>query len=131
MDVFQSLKTFIFTKEDLEERTEIIPGSGGWFDRTGHHMTDEDKKHLSEVTKGVPKSEAHRKAIAKGATGNKNWLGKNHSEESKKKMRKPKSLEHRKAISEAKKGKPGIIPSDETRRKMTESQKRRWSKCQY
>lgn len=129
MSDFESLKTFILTKEELEERTEIIPGKpGGWFDRTGYHMTEEDKKHLSEVTKGVPKSESHRKAIAKGATGNKNWLGKNHSAESKQKMKKPKSLEHRKHISDAKKGKPGIIPSDETRKKMSEAQKRRWSK---
>jgi hypothetical protein len=137
MNDFESLKTFVISKEELEERTEIIPGDQGrvWFDRTGYHMTEEEKKHLSEVTKGVPKSLEHRKAISRGATGNTNWLGKNHSEESKQKMRKPKSLEHRKAISEAKKDKPGVIPSDETRRKMAESQKQWWMKrretCQY
>jgi hypothetical protein len=43
-------------------------------------------------------------------------------------MRKPKSLEHRKAISEAKKGKPGIVPSYETRRKMSEKHKLIWEK---
>ena len=136
MDDFDSLKSFILTKEELEERTEILPGTkGGWFDRTGYHMTEEEKTHLSEVTKGKSKSIEHRKAIARGATGNKNWLGKNHSEKSKQKMRKPKSLEHRKAISEAKRDKPGVIPSDETRRKMAESQKQAWikrrQKCQY
>ena len=136
MNDFESLKSFVFTKEDLEACTEIIPGApGGWFDRTGTPMSKEDKEHLSKVTKGISKSLEHRKAISKGAKGNKNWLGKNHSEKAKEKMRKPKSLEHRKAISEAKKGKPGIVPSDETRRKMSEKHKLIWEKrkqsCQY
>ena len=141
-EVFDSLKTMVFTKEDLEACTETIPGvPGGWFDRTGYHMTDEEKKHLSEVTKGVPKSLEHRKAIAKGATGNKNWLGKKHSEESKKRMseaQKTKYLqftfsdESIKKMSESHKGKR---PSAETKAKMVESQKKRWEKrrqiCQY
>lgn len=87
--------------------------------------------YLSEETK------QRMSAAKKGTVGN--FLGKQHSEDTKKRIGdslrgKTFSEEHRRKISEAKKGKPrldlkGVPKSEETRRKISEAQKRRHALC--
>jgi hypothetical protein len=78
-------------------------------------MTPEEKKKISDnlsaklkgKTKGIPKSEEHRKKLSNALKGKTKGIPK--SEETKQKMRKPKSDAHRKAISEARKFKYAAI----------------------
>lgn len=57
---------------------------------TGRNASDETKLKMSIARKGKKHSEETIKKISELKMGNKVWLGKNHTEESKIKMRKPK-----------------------------------------
>lgn len=69
-------------------------------------MNEETKKKISQALKGRPTSEQHRQNLSKALRGNKNCLGRTHSEETKKK------------ISDTECGK---VVSDETRLKQREA----------
>ena len=77
-NIFESLKTMIFTKEDYDACTIILPGDSR-FDRTGIPHTEETKQLMRRP----------------------------RSEETKKRMRKPRSEEAKKRMSEGQKGKLG------------------------
>jgi hypothetical protein len=86
---------------------------------SGAIMSDEQKRKMSEARKG----EKNPNFGKPGA-----FLGKTHSEESKRKIsevQKGKTLsdEHKMRISEAKKGKKGRTHSEESKRKMSEIKK--------
>lgn len=80
----------------------------------GHIFTEEQKRHISESLQG----------------GKHPWLGKKHSEETKKKMSennwmkgKHHSEEVKKRMSEERKGKPGRRPSEEGIKRISEANK--------
>jgi len=96
-NIFESLKTFIMTEEDLS-RHEILPGDTR-FDRTGIPHTEETKQLMRRP----------------------------RSEETKQKMRKPRSKEAKKRMSEGQKGKLGPNRgkkfTDKHKRSLSESHK--------
>ncbi len=74
----------------------------------GRKHTEEAKQKISDIHKGKPKSEAHKKALSENHKG---MLNLKHKEETKQKMSiaakgKSKSEAHKKAISNSLKGKP-------------------------
>lgn len=80
------------------------------------------------TTRGIPLTEETRQKISKSAIGNQRWLGKKHSEETRKKQRKsqqgkPKSDEHRAKLKEAWRTRPPV--TEESREKMRQSAKNR------
>lgn len=52
----------------------------------GRKHSDETKQKQSIASKGVPKSEEHKRNMGKTKVGNKNFLGKKHSEQTKEKQ---------------------------------------------
>jgi hypothetical protein len=85
---------------------------------------------------GYKHSEETKKKIALARVGKPTNLGKKMSEEQKQKIREANkgrvvSAEIGKKISDAKKGKPGKIPSEETRIKRKASQLARWAKIKH
>jgi hypothetical protein len=114
---FESLKTFILTDEDLARHSVITEAP--W--NKGIPHTEETRKLMSELrrgkspwNKGKPGIQKHsdetRKKISKAKEGNKNRLGKNHTNKSKQLMSKAKSgksrsAEVRKKISDTMKAK--------------------------
>jgi hypothetical protein len=83
--------------------------SGIYFFRDGKHSV-ETKQKMSNVRKGVPKSEDHKQKISKALKGKQNFLGKKISKE------------HKEKISEANKGR---IVSEETKKKLSQARKKR------
>ena len=84
---------------------------------------DEYKQKLSESLKGRKFSDEHRRNISESNKGQTPW--------NKGSKLKPLSDEHKRKISEYRKGKPsgmkGKHASEETKRKQSEAQKRRWN----
>jgi hypothetical protein len=107
-DIFESLKTFQLTEEDLENNTKIISNTAWHFDRTGIKHSKESKELMSESHTGIPLLDLHKKSISLSLTGksresfsdewkqnisnskkgNKYRLGKPFTEESKEKISK-------------------------------------------
>lgn len=75
----------VFSEETLKKMSEA----------TKRQMSsDEARRHLSEVHKGKTITEEHRKQISEAMSGEHNpFYGKTHTEETKRKMRKPRSEE--------------------------------------
>ena len=137
-DIFESLKTFVLTEEDLA-RHEIIPFEPVWNKGLKGYKTqpctEETKNKISKARKGQPTwnkgipmtkeqkemqrqiklgkklTQDHKDSISKGQ------IGRMHSIETKKKM-----SESTKGKNTWSKGKPR---SDETKRKIAEAQARR------
>ena len=140
-DIFESLKTFVMTDEDLSRHEVIlqdndIPWNKGLTGYTTQPCSEETKRKISESRKGqpsklkgIPLSEELKQKISiakkgckchwKGKTGEGTAMyGKTHSEETKRKQ-----SESAKGIQKTwLKGKPR---SDETKRKIAEAQARR------
>ena len=92
----------------------------------GRKLSEQQKEKLKQSHKNKRLSESHKKKIGFSKLGNKNMLGKNHSEETKRRMsEKAKGRivkkETRKKLSEAKKGTKATL---ETRKKLSEARKR-------
>lgn len=92
----------------------------------GKKLSEEVKQKLKEYHKNKKLSKEHKIKIGKSKIGNKNMLGKFHSEDTKKLMsEKAKgrvmSVETKKKLSDIKKG---TIASFETRKKLSEARKR-------
>lgn len=101
----------------------------------GTHLTEEHKRKISEAQKGKHHTEATRRKISEAQKGNTHSLGHIHTEATRKKISEANLGKHRasgfvhteatkRKISEAHKGKH---LSEETRRKISESQKVRLS----
>jgi hypothetical protein len=137
-DIFESLKTFVLTEEDLA-RHPIIPFEPVWNKGLTGYKTqpcsEETKKKISKAKKGKP---AHNKGISStDESKQKNrdsHIGKSHSNETKTKiglsrLGREHSLETKNKMSESAKGKntwlKGKPRSDETKRKIAEAQARR------
>lgn len=52
----------------------------------GKTISNEQREKLSKALKGVPKSEDHKRKISEASMGNQRWLGRKHSEETRRKM---------------------------------------------
>jgi group I intron endonuclease len=106
-------------------------------------MTEERKRAISKAKNlGKKHKESTKKLISSNLMGNKNaknskaWLGRKHSEESKRKMsesakkrvRQKYSEESRRKMSEAAKRRPKRVCSEETRRRLSEANFRRWER---
>jgi hypothetical protein len=92
----------------------------------GRKLSKEQREKLKQSHKNRIMSEEHKKNIGKSKIGNKNMLGKKHTEESKKLMSekakgRTMSEETKKKLSEIKKG---TIVSEETKIKLREARKR-------
>lgn len=108
----------IHSEETRKRISEANKGNKNWL---GKHHSLETIKKLSEMQKGIPKSEETRRKMSEAGKG------KVLSEEHKRKLseaHKNPSEEIRRKMSEARKGKPR---SEETRRKMSEAMKGRKS----
>jgi len=79
-------------------------------------MTREDHTILHNKTRIM--SDTTKAAISKANKGNKIWLGRKHSESSKKKMSESQSGENHRLF--------GKTQSEETKKKMSDSAKKRW-----
>ena len=134
-DIFESLKTFVMTEDDLNERTTIVPGKGWGFDWTGVKQTDDHKKKVGDAQRGKPRKKHSAETKKKMSNTRKGML---HSPEWNKKVgdaqrgikRIPLLEEHKKKISEASMGKKKGPMSDETKRKLSEALKGKKHKCQ-
>lgn len=49
-------------------------------------VSDETKAKISKSSRGVPKSEEHKEKISETLKGNQRWLGRKHSEETRRRM---------------------------------------------
>jgi hypothetical protein len=82
--------------------------------------TPERREWMSNLAKGRERSEEFRRKLSESLKGRKAWnKGLTQSEETKRK------------ISEALKGRKGFRPTDETRRKHSESMRRMWASDEY
>lgn len=52
----------------------------------GKVISNEQREQISAALKGIPKSEEHKKKISEASMGNQRWLGRKHSEETRRKM---------------------------------------------
>jgi hypothetical protein len=96
-------------KEAYKKRSEILTG------RKRKPFTKEHKQKISIANKGKkrePFSEETKRKMGESKIGKKYWLGKHHSEETKRKISK---------------GNKGKIISEETRQKMSEIKKLRYT----
>lgn len=138
-DIFESLKTFVLTDEDLA-RHEIIPFEPVWNKGLKGYKTqpcsEETKKKISKARKGsIPYNKGISSTNESKQKNKISHLDKKHSEETKKKITKAllgktHSEETKLKQSETAKGKPkthlkGKPRSDETKRKIAEAQARR------
>lgn len=124
-----------WSKEMKEKLSQSHKGQPAW--NKGVPMTEERKKHLSEVKKGKPSSfkgchhsdEAKHKMSLK-SKGNQHWLGKTHSEETKRKI--SESLKGQHPSEETRKKQSlshlGSHRSEETKKRMSVAQQKRWRK---
>lgn len=143
-DIFESLKTFQLTEEDLENNTKIISNTSWHFDRTGIKHSEESKQLMSESHIGIPLLDRHKKSISLSLTGkpresfsdewkqnisnskkgNKYRLGKPFTEESKEKISKA-----NKGKIPWNKGKKGLQShTQESKKKISEKMKYNKSK---
>jgi hypothetical protein len=136
-EVFDSLKTFILTDEELSRHPSLeveIPWNTGlpidqqpFYGKShteefkqkmskihkGKNITEDHKHRISESKLDIPLKPDHIKKISKSLTG---------------KKRKPFSQEHKDKISKAK---SKTKMSDESKKKLSESQKLRWLKINH
>lgn len=102
--------------------------------QTGRTQSPEARRKVSEAQRGKKESEETRRKNGLARKGKIPWMkGKHHTEEANQKNReahlgKQQSEEANKKRSLALKGKPKKPISDETRRKMSEAQKRRFAR---
>jgi hypothetical protein len=54
--------------------------------KKGTTQSKETREKISQATKGIPKTEEHKKKISEASMGNQRWLGRKHSEETRRKM---------------------------------------------
>ena len=132
-----SMKGRHHTKNTRRKLSEKSKGNKNWL---GKHHTKESLKKMSDAKKGNKNGLGHKvsdhskRKIGESQKGNTSFKGKHHTKESLKKMsdaKKGKSLseEHIKHLSDSLKGNQrtlGFHPSEETRRKRSESMKRYW-----
>ena len=126
----------IRSEEARRKMSESLKGRIVW--NKGKESSEETKQKLSESHKGIKQSEETRRKNSESNKGEKNhFYGKHHSEETKQKMSeshrgknkgnvpwikgKKMSDESKRKISESNKN-----PSEKTRQKMSEGQKRRY-----
>jgi hypothetical protein len=70
---FNSLKTYVFTDQDLEQCTEIIEGKTWCSWNSGVKFTEEHKRKISESKMGYKHSEETKQKLSKSTKGRKAW----------------------------------------------------------
>lgn len=140
-DIFESLKTFVITDEDLSRHEVIqntdIPWNKGITGYTTQPCSEETKRKISIARKaqGTPWLKGFKPSKGAIEKNRQTHLGKKHNEETKKKIAKTltgktHSEETKKKQSESVKGRSktylkGKPRSEETKKKIAESQAKR------
>lgn len=92
-DIIQIRKTFSSAKLAISWEERVL---------TRMRVLERDDFLNKNISGAILLTEDMRRSISESNKGNKKWLGKRHTEETKRKMRKPKTEKHKQSLKEAK-----------------------------